>query len=473
MRTVAAAIDLSRAFDMVNHDILLEKLSDSPLNSNIVRWLSAFLRGRHQAVIHNGVKSRFKQNRRGVPQGAVLSPTLFNFYVAEFPDIDSEATTFADDITLFDTAVDIEESEIKLSQDLTKVVDWAKSIDLDISAQKSSVTLFTPSTHEFNYHPQVKIGDDVIPLQKNPKILGVLFDPLFTFSPHIREIAKATTNRLKILKALAGTSWGQESDTMILTFKALIRSKIDFASPIWAANVKPSPLIRLQSIQNAALRLATGCHKMASWQHLHSEAQILPVADHAKMTATQFLASAMRPSHPSHPVVSAPKGPRNMKETLRSAFSCHLGQNIIDNALPPAAYPETLKQIHTSFVNSAKTQIGVNPLLNEPPPPVDKSEATLHRTTRSTLSQLRSSHCKALETYKMKIGLSQSSTCPECGADDHSTSHLFNCPSFPTTLVIRDLWLRPRKVARFLSHIPSFSYLPPLDRPPPEPPPDP
>ena len=109
MRTVAAAIDLSRAFDMVNHDILLEKLSDSPLNSNIVRWLSAYLRGRHQAVIYNGIKSRFKQNRRGVPQGAVLSPTLFNYYVADLPPVDSEVTTFADDITLYDTSVEIEE----------------------------------------------------------------------------------------------------------------------------------------------------------------------------------------------------------------------------------------------------------------------------------------------------------------------------------------------------------------------------
>ena len=339
-------------------------------------------------------------------------------------------------------------------------------------APKSSVTLFSPSTHEFNYHPQVKIGDDVIPLQKNPRILGVIFDPLFTFSPHTREVAKACTDRLKILKALAGTSWGQDSDTMLLTYKALIRSKMDFASPIWAANIKPSSLRRLQSIQNSALRLATGCHKMASWQHLHSEAKVLPVANHAQMLATQYLASSLRPSHPSHQVVTAPRGPRDKKETLSSAFSNLIDQYLVDDTLPPGAYPETLKFIHSSFVDSTKTQIGTNPLLNEPPPPVDKSEASLHRTTRSTLSQLRSSHCKALNTYKMRIGLSQSSTCPECGADDHSTSHLFNCPSFPTTLEIRDLWLQPRKVARFLSHVPSFSFLPPLDRPPPEPPPN-
>ena len=80
------------------------------------------------------------------------------------------------------------------------------------------------------------------PLTKNPTILGVVLDPLFTFSPHSRAIAKAATQRLKIMKALSGTSWGQDVDTLLITYKALIRSKIDYAAPIWAGNVKDSPL---------------------------------------------------------------------------------------------------------------------------------------------------------------------------------------------------------------------------------------
>ena len=149
---------------------------------------------------------------------------------------------------------------------------------------------------------------------------------------------------------------------------------------------------RLQAIQNTALKLATGCHQLASWQHIHTEAKILPVVDHAKMTATQYLASAKRASHPSHEVVMAPRGPRNMKNTLSSAYGSHIDAYLVDGVLPAGAFPETLKHVHTSFVQASIDEIGDHPLLNEPAPAIDKSELSLPRSTRSALSQLRSGH---------------------------------------------------------------------------------
>ena len=84
-RTVAVQIDLSKAFDSVNHDILLQKLIATTVPHNVIRWLATFLKGREQSMIYNGLRSPFKHVHLGVPQGAVLSPTLFNFYVANFP----------------------------------------------------------------------------------------------------------------------------------------------------------------------------------------------------------------------------------------------------------------------------------------------------------------------------------------------------------------------------------------------------
>ena len=170
-------------------------------------------------MIYQGYQTSFKKIHRGVPQGAVLSPTLFNLYVANFPQLRGKITTFADNTTVYDSNVCITTLEEQISDDLTAISNWAKSLDLEIAPQKSAVTLFSPSTHEHKYHPQVFIDGVLLPLDKNPKILGVIFDPLFTFSPHTRHVAKKASDRLRVLKALSGTLWGQDKETMLMTYK--------------------------------------------------------------------------------------------------------------------------------------------------------------------------------------------------------------------------------------------------------------
>ena len=473
-RTVVAAVDLSKAFDSVNHDILLEKVCDTPLNSNIVRWISTYHRGREQAVIYNGRRSPFKKIHRGVPQGSVISPTLFNLYVSNFPAILSDSTSFADDFTIFTSAVDIEEAEARLSQDLAVINAWASSLELDIAPQKSTVTLFSPSTHEHRYHPQVSLGNSFLPLAQQPKILGVTFDPLFTFSPHTRATARGASERLKVIKALAGTSWGQDTETLLLSFKVLVKTKLDYAAPVWSPNAKPSSINRLQAIQNAGLRTVTGSHKMASQDHLHTETKVLPVPDHLAMLSTQYLASSLREEHPAKEAVSRPPGRRNKKHTLQSKHRSEIESRLVNGSLPPGAYPETKSAIHTQFVSRAITAQDNHPLLNIPTPPVDRSEQLLPRHFRSTLSQLRSGHCANLSNYLHRVGRLDSPSCPHCGNSEQTVHHLFNCFSQSTDLSISDLWLRPTRVALFLSTHPSFT-LPPLSlprpRPPPEPPP--
>ena len=474
MRTVVVAIDLSKAFDVVNHDILLSKICESPLNSNLVRWLSTYLHGREQAVIYNGRRSSFKKVHRGVPQGAVISPTLFNLYVADLPAILSDKMSFADDFTIFASAVDIEEAEAQLTGDLNIIKDWAAALDLDIAPSKSSVTLLSPSTHEHNYHPQVSIGNSFLLLVQYPKILGVSFDPLFTFTPHVREVAKKSGQSLKVIKALAGTSWGQDSETLLMSYKSLVWTKMDYGAAIWKPNVKPSAITRLQSVQNAGMHLVTGSHKLASESHLHSETKMLPVNDHLDMLSEQYLASALRPDHPAHEPVCRPARRRDKKKTLQSRFKDGIAAHLVNGSLPAGAYPEVKKEIHTKYVSNAIAAQGNHRFLNRPTPEINNNEQELPRSYRSTLSQLRSGHCVNLGSYLHQVGRAASASCPHCSREDESVPHLFNCTSAPTDLEVQDLWFRPKRVANFLSSHPSFA-LPPLDaplpRPPPEPPP--
>ena len=91
-----------------------------------------------------------------------------------------------------------------------------------------------------------------------------------------------------------------------MSYKTHVRTKLDYAAPVWNPNVKPSMIIHLQSIQNTGMRIVSGSHKMASENHLHSKTNMLPVKDHLNMLSAPYLASALHPNHPANEPVCQP-----------------------------------------------------------------------------------------------------------------------------------------------------------------------
>ena len=122
------------------------------------------------------------------------------------------------------------------------------------------------------------------------------------------------------MEAPAGTSWGQEKETLLTTYKLMISSIIHYAAPIWFPNASPSAIQSLQSVQNAAFRIATEELQMLPVSHLHTEASMLPLNESLALRCRQYLASAMRTDRPSHGVVTAYSRPRDKKETLQNRF---------------------------------------------------------------------------------------------------------------------------------------------------------
>ena len=143
-----------------------------------------------------------------------------------------------------------------------------------ISAPKSTVTLFTPDPKQAT-RPKIRISDAELPLVRNPKLLGVYLDTLFSFNTHCVQVANRVSKRNNVLKALAGTNWGQQKETLLLTYKALGRSIANYAAPVWSTNASDNSLGKIHRTQNEALRIITGSHKMSSIDHLHSETQML------------------------------------------------------------------------------------------------------------------------------------------------------------------------------------------------------
>jgi hypothetical protein len=154
----------------------------------------------------------------------------------------------------------------------------------------------------------------------------VTYDTQFTFGPHTDDKKTQSSQRVLTVSAVGGTTWGFDKETMLLTYKALVLPVFSYSPAVWVPNTKPSNIKKLQLVQNRCLRCITGCHQAASIDHLHEEAGILPVQDRLDMLCAQFLASAMRPMHPSHELVFLPPGPkkkkygRPLKETLSSIY---------------------------------------------------------------------------------------------------------------------------------------------------------
>jgi hypothetical protein len=314
------ALDLTKAFDSVDHHKLVETIFHSTLPPSQIRWLSNYLRGRQARTSFRDSLSSARIIHTGVPQGSVISPALFNAYISEFPEPPPgvKVVSYADDINIYATDPKYKIAAAKLNNYLAAVADFLDERLLSISTSKSSVTLFTPDTKEANDHPEVSIRGDLLPLNERPKVLGVTFDKMFTFADHCRATAGKVDRRNNILRALAGTDWGQQKETLLVTFKAIGRSITNYGAPIWSPVASDTSVKKLQVAQNNALRVATGCHRMSSIHHLHQETDVLPVQQHCSMLAAQYLAGCRMPEHPCHDLVNHPAPKRPLKGTLHS-----------------------------------------------------------------------------------------------------------------------------------------------------------
>ena len=158
---------------------------------------------------------------------------------------------YADDIPVWASGVKLPELEHKINDYLTEMSRFLRDNSLLISAPKSTVTLFTPD-------PKIKISDTEIPLVRNQKLLGVYLDTFFSFNTHCVQVANRVSKRNNVLKALAGTNWGQQKEMLLLTYKALGRSIANYATPVWSTNASNTSLGKIQHTKNEALMIITG-----------------------------------------------------------------------------------------------------------------------------------------------------------------------------------------------------------------------
>jgi hypothetical protein len=227
----AVYLDLQKAFDTVPHLRLLQKLRGYGINGNLLSWISDFLSNRTQYVNINGHRSDKTSVTSGVPQGSVLGPILFIYFINDMPaQVSCKTKIFADDTKAYSEVDDGPASREKIQKCIDQLVDWTDKWLLKFNSQKCKVLHLGRNNPQHEYY--IKDGDHVRKLETTmaERDLGVVVDPNLTFEPHINGVVKKGNS---IAGLLVRTITNKHSSIMVPLFKALVRPILEYGNPVW------------------------------------------------------------------------------------------------------------------------------------------------------------------------------------------------------------------------------------------------
>ena len=246
-----------------------------------------------------------------------------------------------------------------------------------------------------------------------------------------------------MLKALDGSTWDCNKETLLTTYQAIGRSILSYCCPVWTPSPKVTNWSRHQRAQGYALRMSTGCLRMADVTKMHKEAREIPVRQHNELISQQFAIACHIPQHPCHQLCHRlPDDQQEQRRSLIGRFKPNIQQYLAEEPLSNTSYKSAISSIHQDVVRTV-IESSSSKLLNDRPLPIATAEQTLPRKTRSILAQLRTSHSRILGQYMNRFDKTARNHCHNCCHSPHDTHHLFDCPSKPTTLTVESLCTAP------------------------------
>ena len=300
--TIVVFFDLKAAFDTVDHMILLKTLAQLNIGGRMLTWIISYLSNRKIQVILENTYSNIFNINCGVPQGSILSPILFIILLSTLPNIFPVVSNeLADDIAFSVTADTLEEASRLMQVAVSQFAEWCEQTKLTINVQKTKCMCFTSKRRKT---PTITLNGLNIEVVNSYKYLGMILDaPYLTWEKHITMLINKCTKNIYILRALAGTTWGADRDSLLKINEALNKSRIAYGCPAFLS-ASTTQLNRLEVLQNNSLRLAVGAWKSTQVPNLQIEANIAPIKlyIHQQSIILFYRIKALGPSHPVHQI---------------------------------------------------------------------------------------------------------------------------------------------------------------------------
>ena len=271
-------LDLEKAFDSIDHEILLFKLSHYGFRGHVNNFLRSYLNQRQQYTRINNCNSNLSYIKYGVPQGSILGPLLFSLYINDIGQAMSNCKTnlFADDTAMIFKHKNIDQLKATCENSLKSICLWFKLNKLSLSLGKSSFLIFHgKKKNPKNEINKILIDGHEIHRVKSVKYIGLHLDEKLTWNIHIDELCKTLTKYFSVFYNLRHIINKNLARTIYFT---CIHSRIKYGIEIYGT-ASSTKLNKIQTLQNKLLKVLTKKDPGFSTNQLHSELDILKVKD--------------------------------------------------------------------------------------------------------------------------------------------------------------------------------------------------
>ena len=248
-------VDFTKAFDLVDHTVVINKAIRLGIPSHLVSWLADFLSARQQAVRYQGSVSSLRQLTCGVPQGTKMGPLCFLILINDALTDTPHRWKYVDDCTVGIKVNNKEPDYTALQDTLDRLHTWTQHNNVTINQTKTEVmhvcTSRTPVPP-----PHLTVGTHPLKVVKTFKLLGVVLDDQLSWDQHVANVVRAASYRLYMLRRLL--SVGTPESDLKAVYVSFILPKLLYASQAWSSSLTNTQLYRLERVQKRACKIILG-----------------------------------------------------------------------------------------------------------------------------------------------------------------------------------------------------------------------
>ena len=258
--TLAIFLDLSKAFDTLEHEVVIKKLARYGIRGTCQEWFKSYLSNRtmrlkcRTSLNPEEVKSKTYDVNYGTPQGSCLGPLIFLIFCNDL-HLHMEHTKciqFADDTTIYLGSKNLNYLKYCIEQDLCILQDWFNANKLTLNLEKTVGMLFNPNqNHHNDNHIRIELNSKILPMVKSIKFLGTWIDNTLNWKTHLEKLSLRITSRNGLLRRGKNLL---NSHALKVLYYAQIHSLIQYGIVLWGNMINKSQLKKLQKLQNISVR---------------------------------------------------------------------------------------------------------------------------------------------------------------------------------------------------------------------------